>query len=173
MSKVSDIVGILNSLSSKISENKFDYAKLINSGKIYRIDINNNGELNIIHNDESKDKNDFIIKCHCVDDKDIGDKNNTYKNNQYVIDTLTKLKIAINNTIQYSDNISGNKNNNSISSDVFNIISDDMSNELTEKYKKHPMIIINSKFSKPICLGVFTKMKLETITQYSMKVEAV
>ena len=130
-----------------IYSNKFDYMKLINKDLIYPV----------LEMDESN-KDNPTVKLGAPLKKE--DETN-------VINTLHELFLLFKKAklIDGSGNFDYER---SFKDEMLN----DINQTLTGFFKKHPMIIINSKTDKNPCIGVFTEVEVQRASQGGFRVNA-
>ncbi len=130
-----------------IYSNKFDYMKLINKDLIYPV----------LEMDESN-KDNPTVKLGAPLKKE--DETN-------VINTLHELFLLFKKAklIDGSGNFDYER---SFKDEMLN----DINQTLTGFFKKHPMIIINSKADKNPCIGVFTEVEVQRASQGGFRVNA-
>lgn len=151
ISKIDKIFTNINILVDKLNNTNYEYVKLINKNKVYCVKADSNGELMIY---KDLDNKGYTIKTYNPVDRKEGELE--------LINTLGALKVMLDD----AKVLAGDKT-------FLEYFSDTISDELSKKFKTHPLILMNDSPTKTniACFGVYTNVKFHSISQSGVKIK--
>lgn len=151
ISKIDKIFTNINILVDKLNHTNYEYVKLINKNKVYCVKMDSSGELMIY---KDLDNKGYTIKTYNPVDRKEGELE--------LINTLGALKVMLDD----AKLLAGNKS-------FLEYFSDTISDELSKKFKTHPLILMNDSPTKTniACFGVYTNVKFHSISQSGVKIK--
>jgi len=148
------VFDIFEILVNSISDNDFEYVKLINKNDIYPVKKNKDETLAITKRSDGS----IVIETYPLINKEDEIK---------IIEILNQIR----NSLNEANKVAGDKN-------FLTYFKESITEQINSGFKDHPMILMNenliSKNNPPstqnLCLGVFTEFAFATITQKNVKI---